>query len=571
MKNRKKFQEEPIRRQMQLILIVAVLLFLILCIAINQSTRKVIAQNADEHTKITAIRLRDQMTFDYDKIQNYCISIGEDAAIQAMLSSDFSEISSYVADAKECLTHYKILEPMIEDISLVNDNVHYSSIYSYETLDEIRKEMKNQSFCWIGMKKHEFAGTENKPDLMVYAGDVIVDGDDKGTILISLSVSSLQLEDESAMNSAYLLAREDGSVYPFNCSEETAAEVQKQWQDSQSSRKEAQYLHAMYLDEMKIWLLSSLDTEKKMVGVNQISILVWGCVLLAVVFCLAVFVLLNHSVVRPLGQFYDTIRQIRTTHQRKLKKELNLGGCAEFTEIGAEFAGMLKDIEAMNKQIFQSATDLYEVKVQKQTAELAYLRSQIDPHFLYNTLEVVRKMALEKSAPEIAQMAVDMGSIFRYSTKGSDEVCLEDEIAIIESYIRIQQMRFQGKIEVYYFISEEVKKLKVFKMLLQPIVENAIFHGLEPKQGEGSLFVGARREGEDLLITVKDDGVGIAEDRLAELRQDLAREDVDTSKHVGVLNTNARLRLQYGKEYGLTIESSEMDGTTVILHLPAKE
>ena len=108
-------------------------------------------------------------------------------------------------------------------------------------------------------------------------------------------------------------------------------------------------------------------------------------------------------------------------------------------------------------------------------------------------------------------------------------------------------------------------------MLLQPIVENAIFHGLEPKQGEGSLFVGARREENDLVITITDDGVGIPEERLTELRKDLEREDVDTRKHVGVLNTNARIRLQYGKAYGLTLESCEMDGTTVMMRLPARE
>ena len=128
---------------------------------------------------------------------------------------------------------------------------------------------------------------------------------------------------------------------------------------------------------------------------------------------------------------------------------------------------MLEDIESLNRKIFQSATDLYELKVQKQEAELAYLRSQVDPHFLYNTLEVIRKMALEKDAPEIAQMTLDMGHIFRYSAKGEDEVTLEEEISIIKSYSRIQQMRFEGKISVYYFVSEDVLELKVMKMLLQ--------------------------------------------------------------------------------------------------------
>ncbi|MFS6555238.1 histidine kinase, partial [Parabacteroides distasonis] len=113
----------------------------------------------------------------------------------------------------------------------------------------------------------------------------------------------------------------------------------------------------------------------------------------------------------------------------------------EIREIGEEFTGMMADISQLNRQIFDTATDLYEMKVKKQEAELSYMRSQIDPHFLYNTLEVFRKKALERKAPEIAEMAVDMGNIFRYSTKGSQTVTLGEEVSIIKSYVRIQKNR----------------------------------------------------------------------------------------------------------------------------------
>lgn len=329
-------------------------------------------------------------------------------------------------------------------------------------------------------------------------------------------------------------------------------------------------VHSYYFEEMDCYLLSVLDIRSTGEGTEYIQLLVWGCILLSAVFCILFFLLLTTGIVRPLGQFHETILQIRQTNQRGLKTDLHLEGCAEITELGSEFTGMLDDIEKLNRKIFQSAVDLYELKVQKQEAELAYLRSQVDPHFLYNTLEVVRKMALEKQAPEIAQMAVDMGHIFRYSAKGEDEVTLEEEIAIIKSYIRIQQMRFAGKIEVFYFIPDEVLQLRVMKMLLQPIVENSVFHGLEPKRGSGSLFIGARLEGDTLVLTVKDDGIGIVRERLTELQRQLAEENADTSAHVGVLNTNARIRLYYGRMYGISIESCPEDGTTVILRLPAQ-
>ncbi len=113
-------------------------------------------------------------------------------------------------------------------------------------------------------------------------------------------------------------------------------------------------------------------------------------------------------------------------------------------------------------------------------------------------------MALVKGAPEIATMALDMGKIFRYSTKGEPLVKLEEEITIIKSYIRIQQMRFHDKIQVYYFIPDEVLSVTVIKMLIQPCVENAIFHGLEPLSRNGSLYIGARIEENNLIITIKD-------------------------------------------------------------------
>ena len=229
---------------------------------------------------------------------------------------------------------------------------------------------------------------------------------------------------------------------------------------------------------------------------------------------------------------------------------------------------MLSDIDSLNRKIFETATDLYEMKVQKQEAELSWLRSQIDPHFLYNTLEVFRKKALEKNAPEIAQMAVDMGNIFRYSIKGEALVPLRDEISMIKAYMRIQKTRFDGKIDVFYFLPNDTLDVPVMKMLLQPVVENAVFHGLEPKDGKGSLYIGARIEGEDLILTVKDDGIGIEAGKLEELEKVL-EEGRKLGGHIGIINTQMRIRLQYGKQYGIRLESREGDGTTVTIAVPA--
>lgn len=120
-------------------------------------------------------------------------------------------------------------------------------------------------------------------------------------------------------------------------------------------------------------------------------------------------------------------------------------------------------------------------------------------------------------------------------------------------------------------IQENLMNLVVMKMLLQPLVENAIYHGIEPKTEKGSIFVGARLENEDLILTVKDNGVGISKEKLDKIREKLQKDTFDTSRHVGILNTHARIRLMYGEKYGLWIDSNEADGTSVFIRIPMIE
>lgn len=574
MNHKRTFFEISIRRQAKIIIFATLTMFVFLCALIGLSVRQLVRRTEDEHMQITALRLQDRIDLTYEKTRAFCINIGEDQSVRALLKSEHSELASVIGGATECLTRHKVLEPAIEDISLVNDRIHYSNVYRNSELDEIRAECGGAPFRWLGVRSHTFAADAKKTDMMAYAGDVISEMENIGTIVISVDLSDLLAGEEWVPNQVFLLADGSGVLFPFHQAEETVQEVYGMWADGgrpEHLENGQYYIRSRYFETMDCYLVSALDLNGVGMGTPQTLVLVWGCALLAMVFCLAFFLIITKGIVRPIHQFSGAIKEIRQSHQSGSGTALELKGSAEITDLGHEFSGMLSDIEQLNRQVVQSATDLYELKLQKQEAELAYLRSQIDPHFLYNTLEVLRKTALEKGAPEIAQMALDMGNIFRYSAKGGDEVSLEEEFSIIKSYIRIQQLRFGSKIEVYYFVSEDVLQLKVMKMLLQPIVENSIFHGLEPKSKEGSLYIGARREGDDLILTVKDDGVGIEKEGLEELQRELTDDKADTSKHIGTLNTNARMRLFYGEGYGVSIESCVEDGTTVILRLPVRQ
>ncbi|MDE5825192.1 MAG: histidine kinase, partial [Lachnospiraceae bacterium] len=459
MKSKKAFREMSIKKQARNIMFAVLILFVVVCGLISVSIKQLIFRNEDEHMQVSLLRLYDQISLNYDKIENFCINISENEEIREFMMSDYSQMSDTIGGATECLTRHMILEPMIKDISLVNDRIHYSNVYRASELDEIRSTANGDPFSWLGFRSHGFLVDSQKPDMMVYAGDIIVGTKNIGTIVLSIDASDFFSENDREANQVYFLAGEERVLFTPDLMEERVEEAYQIWIDNKQKEhlKTGDYsIRSYYLEDMDCHLISVLDIRSTGEGTERIQILIWECVLQSAVFCIIFFLMLTGGIVRPLRQFHDTILQIRQSKQRGLKTDLNLKGCAEITELGYEFTGMLADIEKLNRQIFQSAMDLYELKVQKQEAELAYLRSQIDPHFLYNTLEVIRKMALEKKSPEIARMAVDMGNIFRYSAKGEDEVTLEEEIAIIKSYIRIQQMRFAGKIEVFYFISEEV-------------------------------------------------------------------------------------------------------------------
>lgn len=218
---------------------------------------------------------------------------------------------------------------------------------------------------------------------------------------------------------------------------------------------------------------------------------------------------------------------------------------------------------------------------QKQAEYLA-LQNQINPHFLYNTLESIRGEALVAGLDELADMTEAMARFFRYSiSKTSSLVRLEDELLNIENYFRIQRYRFGAKldfrIEMDKEDSERLYNCFLPKMTLQPIVENAVYHGIEPKLGNGLLRIRAEVIDDMLSITISDDGVGIGQDRLDALNDKLNRMSMQAAPSgsssgngIALLNVNTRIKLLFGEAYGLHVYSFPNAGTDVVVTLPLK-
>ena len=242
-----------------------------------------------------------------------------------------------------------------------------------------------------------------------------------------------------------------------------------------------------------------------------------------------------------------------------------------------ELYGLYKNLNSILSTLEELAAKESRAILMKKKAELDALQSQINPHFLYNTLESIRGQAMAYGIWEIEIMTKALSNLFRYSiSNDGNMVPLSRELKNIDNYFMIQQFRFNNKFTKIDQVEEDTKDCLIPKLLLQPIVENAVHHGLEPKLGEGKLVLQAYRTKNHLVIHVIDNGIGMEEEKVRVINEALRQAEKkkgmeEKMMRIGILNVNERIHLAFGTEYGLHIYSTDQVGTDVEFLLPVKK
>lgn len=261
------------------------------------------------------------------------------------------------------------------------------------------------------------------------------------------------------------------------------------------------------------------------------------------------------------GSFSDRIKRLsyQMSHWRDqdVAQEVSTDPADEVGRLGREYKEMRREIDELMQQKYESGIAIKD-------AELKALQAQINPHFLYNTLDLINWEAMERDAPEIGELVQMLARYYKsVLRKGFDTVSLHHEIEHIVTYVKIQNFRFDGRIHLKVEISEELMSKKMLKLTLQPIIENSVSHGISAEdEGEETITVRAREEGGDLIIEVQDDGKGMTEEQL----ENILKVDENNS-HYAVFNIHDRIRLKYGEGYGLRYESAVGQGTTVTIRI----
>ena len=277
--------------------------------------------------------------------------------------------------------------------------------------------------------------------------------------------------------------------------------------------------------------------------------------------------LISRGIVKPILQMEE---QMRRVEQGDFDAYVDVKTSDEIGRIGEKFNVMVAKIKDLMERVVMEEKKQSQLLIKQREAELELLRAQINPHFLFNTLNSIKCMALINQANHIAEMISALGRLLENSIqRGKDMITLEEEIENLKNYVLLQQMRYGNKLRILYDMDPELLTLEVPRLILQPIVENAIIHGLEKKTNGGQIQVYGRRKEEVAEIVIEDNGVGMSQEEVENLRTGLDPTHQRKSfSGIGIKNVDERIRLVYGEDYGLTITSKINVGTKVILVIP---
>lgn len=396
---------------------------------------------------------------------------------------------------------------------------------------------------------------------------------DQGVLLLDISYASLQqlLDNVTLGNGGYL--------YMISSNGELIYHPQMQLIDSGLADENLEVAAAyrdgnyeeIYRGEKRDVIIKSVGyTGWKIVGVNPEKGLTLNNLktnlLLVFIIALILFILtminayISSRITIPIHRLEKSVNELE---EGKLDTEVYIGGSYEIRHLG-------RSIDMMAKRIQNLMDDIVSEHESKRKSEFDTLQSQINPHFLYNTLDIIVWMIENEQKNEAVKVVTALARFFRISlSKGKSIIPVRDEIEHVRNYLMIQQKRFKNKF-IYRIESEpDVLDLASLKLMLQPLVENAIYHGMEFMDGDGVIDIRAYLENGDLWFTIQDNGLGMTQEQVDSLLTEQAHITSRKGSGIGVKNVNERIRLYFGEEYGLSIDSVPDEGTRILIHLPA--
>ena len=241
----------------------------------------------------------------------------------------------------------------------------------------------------------------------------------------------------------------------------------------------------------------------------------------------------------------------------------NLETRIDITNTEYELKELSIGINEMLDSINQFVEDIYKLEIKQQDAHMRALQAQINPHFLYNTLEYIRMYAISEGSEELADVVYAFSALLRNNTNQEKTITLKEELDFCEKYVYLYQMRYPNRVAYHFMIDPDLEKIEVPKFVIQPLVENYFKHGIDFTRFDNALSVKVLQEGKRVRIIIKDNGKGMTEKRLKQIEEKLSHPKVELHGSIGLQNVNERLRASFGSSYYMSLENNETGGLTV--------
>ena len=305
-------------------------------------------------------------------------------------------------------------------------------------------------------------------------------------------------------------------------------------------------------------VVSVIPNSEFAVGFNQMRLFVIGIVGFAILLIIVMNSFVSSLIANPIKKLERSVKKL---DDGKLDLDIFIGGPYEIEKLG-------RTIRSTVEQLREVMDEVVREQELKRKSEFDALQAQINPHFLYNTLDSIVWMVESERHNEAISMVTALASLFRISlSKGQNFIPVKTELQHAGHYLYIQNIRYKSKFTVAIHVDPEIEECITIKLILQPLLENAIYHAMEVMDGDGEITINGYLQGEDVYIEVRDNGLGMPPDKVETLLAGKA-EPGKKGSGIGLRNVHQRIQLYYGPEYGLTIESELDKGTTVRIHLP---
>lgn len=522
------------------------------------------------------------------QVYNISETISFEESLQKILVNSDGDVGEELADFYAVIDNYVSSHAEIEDITVYTDNpiaadyLHFAEVDSSVTGSRwYYKAVSQVDAFWMPLQRVDKYGSTYW-SLALVRRIPVIDSHQHAALVIRLSDNYLQTrissgeyritlsgDDERIFYSSSRLGYGEKQAIYINYEDPYYDYLGPVWEDANKLFTKISTLH-LYQSENKIYVVTMHETAYR-----DIQRIILTC-LLIILLAVAVPAALIHYFTRYFTGRVDMLRQeMKRASNGEYSSGKSFGGEDELSETFADMQIMVQNIKEKDAKVYRARLSEQQLLNEQQVMEMKMLASQINPHFLYNTLESIRMQALTAGNREVANSIKLLGKSMRYvqENTGTSMVSLKKELDYMETYLQIQRIRFGDRVNYRILLDPGMDKENylLLPLLIQPIVENAILHGLEQveKNGRIDIQVEAPRE-EFLKITIADNGCGMNPEELELLRGRMAQRTLDRSRSIGLCNINQRIRLCYGDEYGMQIDSVSGEGTVIVVKLPIK-